>query len=85
MNAKTTKPGTVRKATRTAVAESAPEYRFDYAKSRPNRFAAKLRRGTVVIVLDPDVAKVFRDARQVNALLRATIAAVEKPRSKRIG
>jgi hypothetical protein len=67
------------------VAESAPEYRFDYAKSRPNRFAAKLRRGTVVIVLDPDVAKVFRDARQVNALLRATIAAVEKPRSKRIG
>ena len=67
------------------MAEPAPEYRFDYAKSRPNRFAAQLGRGTVVVVLDSDVAKVFKDARQVNALLRATIAAVEKPRSKRAG
>jgi hypothetical protein len=65
------------------VAEPAPEYRFDYTKSRPNRFATQLRRGTVVVVLDADVAKVFRDAKQVNALLRATIVAVEKPRSKR--
>jgi len=63
----------------------APEYRFDYTKSRPNRFAKQLQRGALVVVLDPDVAKVFRDAKQVNALLRATIAAVEKPRSRRAG
>ena len=83
MNAKTTKRPSGRKADRRAVAEPAAEYRFDYTKSRPNRFAEKLRGGTVVVVLDSDVAKVFRDAKQVNALLRATIAAVEKPRSKR--
>lgn len=68
-----------------AVGELAPEYRLDYTKSRPNRFAKRLSRGAVVVVLDSDVAKVFRDAKQVNALLRATIAAVEKPRSKRTG
>jgi hypothetical protein len=39
----------------------------------------------VVVVLDPDVAKVFRDPKKVNALLRATIVATEKPRSKRAG
>jgi hypothetical protein len=67
------------------VAEMADEYRFDYSKSKPNRFAGALARDAVVIVLDPDVAKVFRDSRRVNALLRATIAAVEKPRPRRAG
>ena len=61
----------------------AREYRFDYGKAKPNRFAGELARDSVVVVLDPDVAKVFRDSRRVNALLRATIAAVEKPRPRR--
>ena len=77
MSAKTTK--------RVRVREIAPEYRFDYTKSRPNRFAKRLKAGALVVVIDPDVAKVFKDAKQVNAFLRATIAAVEKPRSKRAG
>ena len=85
MNAKTTKGAIGRKPATRAVRESAPEYRFDYAKSRPNRFAERLPRGAVVVVLDPDVAKVFRDPKKVNALLRATIVATEKPRSKRAG
>jgi len=63
----------------------APEYGFDYAKSRPNRFARRIPRDAVVVVLDSDVAKVFRDPTQVNALLRATIAAVEAARSRRAG
>lgn len=29
------------------------EYRFDYGKSKPNRFAAKVSEGTVAIVLEP--------------------------------
>ena len=33
----------------------------------------------------PDVAEVFRDPKLVNALLRATIAATEKGRSRRAG
>ena len=36
------------------------EYRFDYRKSRQNRFAPLLKGRTVVVVLDPDVASVFQ-------------------------
>jgi len=63
----------------------APEYRFDYAKSRPNRFARQIVKNAVVVVLDPDVSAVFRDPKRVNSLLRATIAALKKPGSRRAG
>lgn len=63
----------------------AREYRFDYAKSKANRFAKRVRRDAVVVILDSDVAAVFRDPKQVNALLRATIAAVQKRRRGRAG
>jgi uncharacterized protein (DUF4415 family) len=63
--------------------DMAREYRFDYSKSRANRFAKHLSKNAVVVVLDPDVAEVFRDPRRVNALLRATIAALDKRRSRR--
>lgn len=58
------------------------EYRFDYRKARPNRFAARLKDGTVVVVLDPDVASVFRSSESVNALLRSVISAL--PERKRV-
>jgi|SRR5213594_1338503 len=35
------------------------EYRFDYTKSLPNRFARRIAKNAVVVVLDPDVAAVF--------------------------
>ena len=57
------------------------EYRFDYSKSKPNRFAAKMSEGTVAIVLEPDVAAVFKSSEVVNALLRTIISAM--PSSKR--
>ena len=50
-----------------------PEYRFDYTKARPNRFAARLKRGSRTVVLDPDVAAVFSTPESVNAVLRALI------------
>jgi hypothetical protein len=50
-----------------------PEYRFDYSKARPNRFAAQLQRGSRAVVLDPDVAAVFSTPESVNAVLRALI------------
>lgn len=50
-----------------------PEYRFDYNKARPNRFAARLKRGSRTVVLDPDVAAVFSTPESVNAVLRALI------------
>lgn len=57
------------------------EYRFDYSKSKPNRFATKMSEGTVAIVLEPDVAAVFNSSEVVNALLRSIISAM--PPSKR--
>jgi uncharacterized protein (DUF4415 family) len=84
VNAKNTKKGSG-VGRRRSVSEPRAEYRLDYSKSRPNRFSERMSRDAVVIVLDPDVAKVFRDSKKVNDLLRATIAAVEKPRRRRAG
>jgi hypothetical protein len=58
-----------------------PEYRFDYAKARPNRFAGRGASKAVVVLLDPDVAKVFKDAESVNSVLRAIVAAVPRQKS----
>ena len=56
------------------------EYRFDYSKAKPNRFAARMSAGAIAVVLDPDVAAVFQSADAVNSLLRSVISAL--PESK---
>lgn len=61
--------------------ELSPEYSFDYSKSKPNRFAAQMSEGSVAIVLEPDVAAVFKSSEAVNGLLRSIISAM--PSSKR--
>ena len=61
---------------RAAREDMRPEYRFGYAKARPNRFAAMLKGRTTAVVLDPDVASVFRSSESVNRLLRSVIAAL---------
>ncbi len=57
--------------------ELLPEYRFDYSKARPNRFASRLAssQNTTIttIALDPDVAAVFTTQEAVNTVLRALI------------
>jgi hypothetical protein len=58
-----------------------PEYRFDYSKARPNRFATRLMRGSRAVVLDPDVAAVFSTPELVNAVLRALIEPMPQQRS----
>jgi hypothetical protein len=58
------------------------EYRFDYSKSKPNRFASQVKPGSVAIVLEPDVASVFETSEAVNQLLRSVIAALPKTSSK---
>lgn len=53
---------------------SCSEYRFDYSKSQPNRFAGKMSKGTVAVVLDPHVAENFRSSESVNSRLRPIFA-----------
>ncbi len=54
------------------------EYRFDYAKARPNRFAAVTKGSVVAVILDEDVASVFRSTASVNKALRSIISAFPK-------
>ena len=54
--------------------ELARSYRFDYSKSKPNRFARSLAKDVVTVVLAPDVAAVFKTSRSVNSALRAWMA-----------
>ena len=57
------------------------EYRLDYTKAKPNRFAERTRPGSVAILLDPDVARVFKSAESVNTVLRALVAAMPSRRA----
>jgi hypothetical protein len=58
------------------------EYRFDYQKAKPNRFAvhSEIQKLTVV-VLDEDVAQVFTTPESVNKALRALIEAMPQSAS----
>ena len=58
-----------------------PEYRFDYSKARPNRFAGQLKRGSRAVILDPDVAAVFSTPESVNTVLRALIETMPQKNS----
>jgi hypothetical protein len=55
------------------------EYRFDYTKAKPNRFAQQIPPRSTAILLDPDVARVFKNAESVNSVLRALMATMPKP------
>jgi hypothetical protein len=70
------KKAPTRKATRGTSGEMRAEYRFDYSKAKPNRFASRVDRSQVVVALDPDVAEVFTTPEAVNKVLRALIGAM---------
>lgn len=70
------KKTSVRKKSLARPEEIRREYRFDYSKAKPNRFAPKLGPETIAVVLDPDVAAVFKSSESVNTLLRSVISAL---------
>lgn len=61
------------------------EYRFDYTKAKPNRFAARMSAGAIAVVLDPDVAAVFQSSDAVNSLLRSVISALPETKQRHAG
>lgn len=58
------------------VQDMASEYRFDYKKAKPNRFAARMKDEPLIVMIEPEVAKVFKSSEQVNKALRALISAI---------
>ena len=65
--------------------ELKPEYRFDYRKAKPNRFAAAIPEDAVAVVLEPDVAAVFNSSKAVNSLLRSVISAMPEAQTPKRG
>ena len=49
--------------------EMLPEY--DFSGGVRGKYASRFAKGTIMVVLDPDVAEVFPDANSVNKALRA--------------
>ena len=60
-----------------------PEYRFDYSQAKPNRFASRMTRPVVAVVLEPDIAAVFDSSAKVNAQLRSAISARKRRKRAR--
>ena len=62
--------------------EMKPEYRFDYSKARPNRFAEEYNRSRRAVVLDADIADNFPTAESVNEALRFWLKSQNKPEAE---
>src|SRR5258705_289336 len=56
--------------------EMLPHYDFDYKKAKPNRFAGRISKERVVVLLDREVSEVFTTPESVNTVLRALITAM---------
>ena len=59
-----------------AVDEVLPEY--DFSRARPNKYASRYAKGSIVVTLDPDVVSVFPSARAANDALRALAGVIRR-------
>lgn len=70
------KKAPARKSKPSTTDELCDEYKFDYSKAKPNRFASRVDQSRLVVSLDPDVSEVFTTTDAVNKALRALIEAM---------
>ncbi len=68
-------------ASRVDADEILPEY--DFSRARPNKYASRYAAGSIVVVLEPDVAAVFPSAGEANEALRALAGIIQKHRTGR--
>jgi len=61
--------------------EILPEY--DFRCARPNQYASRYAAGSIVVVLDPDVAAMFPSSGEANEALRALGVIIRKHRPRR--
>ena len=55
--------------------------KYDFSRARPNKFASRYKAGALVVTLDPEVARVFPTAEDVNETLRSLARIIETHRS----
>ena len=76
------KPNTKKLRTRrVGIDEVLPEY--DFSRSRPNKYASRYAKGSLVVTLDPDVAAVFPGATEANDALRALAGVIRSHKTRR--
>ena len=63
------------------IDEILPEY--DFTRARRNKYASRFAAGSVVVVLEPDVAAAFPNSGDANAALRALAGIIQKHRPRR--
>jgi hypothetical protein len=68
-------------ANRSDIDEILPEYDFSHA--RRNKYATRYLPGSVVVVLDPDVAATFGSSSEANEALRALAVIIQKRRPRK--
>ena len=72
--------GKSREVSQVDLDEILPEY--DFSRSRPNKYASRYAAGSIVVVLEPDVAAVFPTAGEANEALRALAGIIQKRRPR---
>ena len=73
----------MRKKTRAQRApDMLPEY--DFSKARRGKYARRYAKGTNLVILAPDVAKVFPDSQSANEALRALARIARRAPVKRV-
>ena len=60
--------------------EIMPEY--DFSRARPNKFASQYASGSMVVVLEPDVAAAFPTAGEANEALRILAGLIQKHQTR---
>ncbi len=56
---------------------------YDFSNGVRGKYAARVREGSNVVLLDPDVAAAFRTSEEVNRALRALLDVVPTKRNTR--
>ena len=75
----------MKKGSRKAADELRPEYRrSDFGKLIRGKYAARVATETNVVVLEPDVAKAFRNSVAVNKALRSLLKVARSSRRLRV-
>jgi hypothetical protein len=70
----------MKKARRERQEDMLPEY--DFNKGVRGKYAKRYAEGSNIVVLSPDMAKIFRTSESVNEALRTLVRVGRKPSSK---
>jgi hypothetical protein len=73
----------MRKRTKQATDRDTMRSEYDFRGGVRGKYVGRYREGTNVVLLEPDVAKVFPNAKAVNRALRALLDVVPARRARR--